>query len=229
MLELHRRAHSIAECLRGLFDGGTVAGTEFKAGKIRGVGNGIRVAAVSHIKGDSPYTGNLNRPRAEQEGGHVAERDAGHAAVCHGGPGAHESGWGIDVHFGHFPGNGHPAAFQHGGDAADGAVPAHGHVPARVDEQDAHVGLGMGRFHPDCAGHVAVPAGFHHDGGAQPVQMLLGIGHLVLHGFPLDAGNPGDEVAGGIARGMRINRFNEVAEMHGRSPEMFRSLFENVW
>ena len=47
MLELHRRAHSIAECLRGLFDGGTVAGTEFKAGKIRGVGNGIRVAAVS--------------------------------------------------------------------------------------------------------------------------------------------------------------------------------------
>ena len=33
MLELHRRAHSIAECLRGLFDGGTVAGTEFKAGK----------------------------------------------------------------------------------------------------------------------------------------------------------------------------------------------------
>ena len=41
--------------------------------------------------------------------------------------------------------------------------------------------------------------------------------------------DPGDEVAGGIARGMRINRFNEVAEMHGRSPEMFRSLFENVW
>ena len=73
-----------------------------------------------------------------------------------------------------------------------------------------------------------MPAGFHHDGGAQPVQMLPGIGHLVLHGFPLDAGNPGDEVAGGIARGMRINRFNEVAEMHGRSPEMFRSLFENA-
>lgn len=93
-LELHRRAHSIAECLRGFFDGGTVAGTEFKAGKIRGVGNGIRVAAVSHIKGDSPYTGNLDRPRAEQEGGHVTERDAGHAAVFHGGPGAHESGWG---------------------------------------------------------------------------------------------------------------------------------------